>query len=69
LSATSQGQLGGGETEEEFADRFAKAVMKANGAPCEVDVCATYMEELPHERFCFDKEDYKRLVGKKKAKG
>ncbi len=66
MTACGQSTLTGGETEEEFAERFAKAVMKANGKPCEVEVRATYMEELPNETYTFGKGDYRRLVGKKK---
>lgn len=66
LTSCGQSSLTGGETEDEFAERFAKAVMEANGKPCEVEVRATYMEELPNETYTFGKGDYRRLVGKKK---
>lgn len=66
MTACGQSTLTGGETEDEFAERFAKAVMEANGGPCEVEVRATYMEDLPNELYTFGKGDYRRLVGKKK---
>jgi len=68
MSACGQSNLCGGETDDEFAHRLAKAVMEANGGPCGVEVNATYMEDLPHETYTFDKADYKSLVGKKKGK-
>lgn len=63
LTASGDGQLAGGETEEEFAERVAAAVWRANGAFCEVTVDATYMENLPYETHCRDEEDYARLTG------
>jgi hypothetical protein len=68
LAANGQSCLCGGESEEEFAHRLAKAVMEANGGPCEVEVSATYLEDLPNETYTFGKEDYKQLVGKGKKK-
>lgn len=51
-----------GETEEEFAERLARAIWAANGEYCEVEVNATFLEELPYETYCFDQEDYDLLV-------
>ena len=62
LSANADGKLCGGEGEEEFSNRLAGAVMKANGKACEVDVCCTSLEDLPHENYCYDAEDYEKLV-------
>jgi hypothetical protein len=56
--------LCGGETEEEFTDRLARAVWKANGRYCEVEVQALYLEELPYERHVREEEDYQRLMKK-----
>ena len=55
IAGSSDGSLGGGETEEKFANRLAKAIFKANKAPCKVSVQATYMENLPYETYVFDK--------------
>ena len=60
-----QGNLCGGESEEEFKDRLAKAIWKANKGFCKVSVRATYMEDLPFEEYDVDEEDYERLTGKK----
>lgn len=51
------------ETDQEFAERLARAVWTANGGPCEVEVRSTYLEDLPHEDFVLDKADYERIMG------
>ena len=63
LTADENGSLAGGETEEEFADRLVKAIWQATGGFCPIEVRATYLEELPHEDYCFDEESYLRLTG------
>lgn len=67
LSADADGKLCGGEAENEFADRLARAVMKANGKACEVEVSCTCLEELPHEIYSYDEENYEELVGAEEA--
>ena len=62
LSASSDGNLCGGESEEEFAERISKAIWQANGSFCAVTVNATYMEELPCDSYSLDEVDYHRLV-------
>jgi hypothetical protein len=62
LDAYGESSLAGGEGEEEFASRLAKAVMKANGKACEVQVFATFLEDLPCELYSFDEDDYKELM-------
>ena len=62
LTASADDKLCGGESEEEFAERLAKAIWTANGGPCEVEVSATYLEELPHEEYSFDASDYERII-------
>lgn len=57
----AESSLCGGEGEEEFADRLAKAVWKANDGYCEVTVHATYLDEEPLEAHIRDEEDYERL--------
>lgn len=54
--------LCGGETEEEFADRLAVAIWRANGGCCEVDVDATFLENQPFESHVRDQADYERLL-------
>lgn len=56
-----QGNLSGGESEDEFAERVAHSIWKANGAYCKVQVKATYLEELPFEIHSFDRKDYERF--------
>ena len=56
-----EGNLCGGESEEEFARRITYAVWKTNGAYCEVNVKATYLEELPFETYSFGEKDYQRF--------
>ena len=62
LTASINGRLCGGETEDQFAERLAKSVWAANCGPCRIDVIATYLEDLPCEEFSFGKHDYDRLV-------
>ena len=62
LTACREDRLCGGETEEQFARRLAKAIWAANAGSCQVELAATYLEELPYEEYSFDEEDYHRLV-------
>lgn len=67
IEASSSSNLGGGESEEEFTDRLAKAVWKANAGFCVVEVRATYLEDLPCETHVRNKQQYRRLMkGKQK---
>lgn len=68
LTGNGIGSLCGGEDEDEFSDRLAKAVWVANERYCEVEVQALYLEELPYEHYDRGEEDYERLMGKT-AKG
>lgn len=65
LMGDAEGNLGGGETEEDFADRIAGAVWKANQGYCQVNVIATYLEDLPYEIHERRYQDYRKW--KKKA--
>jgi hypothetical protein len=58
LSSTGNGSLCGGDTEEAFAARLTEAIWTANQAYCEVTVDATYLEDLPYERYTFYETDY-----------
>ena len=62
LTASADGNLCGGETEEEFAERMAKAIWAANGGYCLVEVVATCLEDLPCETYSFDEEEYARIL-------
>lgn len=62
MGVTGRSNLCGGEDEEEFAERLARAIVKANGGPCGVIVRATYLDDQPYEEYTFDKEDYERLL-------
>ena len=65
LCGSAQGSLVGGESEDEFAKRLALAIWKANGTFCHIEVCATYMEELPHETYIMDEEEYEVMYGRR----
>jgi hypothetical protein len=54
ITGCGQGNLCGGETEEQFANRLTQEIFKANGGPCKVTVRATCMEDLPQETYEFD---------------
>jgi hypothetical protein len=67
LTASGQANLSGGEGEEEFAERLAAAIWRANGGFCRVSVDATYLENLPYETYELDESDYARLLEGKHA--
>lgn len=62
LFSANRGYLSGGESEEEFAACLTEAIWKANGKFCNVNVTATFLEELPYESYEFDEEDYQRFL-------
>ena len=62
MSASGQSNLCGGESEQEFSERLTKAIWKANGGFCKVEVCATCLEDLPHETYSFDQDDYEKMI-------
>jgi hypothetical protein len=57
IFSSGQSNLCGGESEDEFAKRLATAIFKANGKPCEVNVRATCLEDLPSESYSFSEGD------------
>jgi len=63
FSVTWDGEssLCGGESEEEFASRIAVAVWQANQGFCEVEVIATYLENLPFETHFMDRDLYEKV--------
>ena len=60
--ATAQGNLCGGEQEQEFAKRLTMAIWKANGGFCLVEVRSVYLEELPYESYSYDEDDFKTMT-------
>ena len=62
LTASADNRLCGGETEEDFAERLAKAIWAANGDYCRVEVNATYLDQMPYETHCLEEDDYRRLI-------
>jgi hypothetical protein len=57
------GDLCGGETEQEFVDRLSKAVWEANGGYCEIEVQATCYDDMPCVAHYRNRKDYKRIAG------
>lgn len=76
LSCSGEGNLCGGESEEEFTFRVCLAVWKANKGYCKVVVTATCLENLPQETYSgrgrylygrtLNKEQYDKAFGKGK---
>jgi hypothetical protein len=62
LSAYGEDRLCGGESEDEFSARIAKAVWTANGKYCSVYVGCTCLEDLPCERYNFNKDSYAEIM-------
>ena len=62
MSSGADGSLGGGESEDEFSERMAKAIWEANGGFCQVEVGATYLEDLPCDTYNFGEGEYDRLT-------
>ena len=62
LWSVGESVLCGGESEDEFAERLAGEVWKANGAFCRVEVTATYLEDMPCEVHVKDKVDYEEWL-------
>lgn len=67
LRGSGQSYLGGGESEEQFAQRLAAAIWDANRRFCDVEVEAVYLENLPCESYTFDREEFRRLARLKKG--
>jgi hypothetical protein len=67
VTATAQGNLYGGEQEAEFAKRLTKAIWKANGGFCLVEVQAVYLEDLPYGTYTYDEDDFMASGGEHEA--
>ena len=50
---SGDGNLCGGESEDEFSESVAEAVHKADGKKCYVEVVCTCLEDIPCERYTF----------------
>ena len=62
MEAYAEGSLCGGEEEKGFAESLAKSIWQANKDFCNVEVRATYLEDLPYEEYSFGKEQYRVLM-------
>ena len=58
LQFTAEGFLYGGEAEDEFADRLAVAIWKANKGYCKLDISAIYLEDNPRNIYSYGEDDY-----------
>jgi len=62
LRSDAQDNLRAGETEEEFSERLAVAIWRANGQFCPVSVLATFLEAIPCEQYEFNQDAFERLT-------
>jgi len=62
LIASGTDSLCAGVGEEEFAERLTRAIWKANGTFCRVEVRATYLDDMPHETYRFDEDQYDEFL-------
>ena len=53
--------LCGGESEDEFAERISKSVMRANKGPCNVTVHTVCYENIPRETFDHNEELWEEM--------
>ena len=68
LFTGGEGQLYGGETEEEFTSRVTQAIWDKLGYYAEVTVAATYLDDLPTDTHSLDQHDYEAYLKEKKEK-
>jgi len=69
LEGWGQGNLTGGESEGEFADRLKAAIWKAAGEYVPVLIFATYLENLPCESYESTEEEYEKWKEAKSDEG
>lgn len=60
MSADGEGDMW--FSEEEFSEKVTKAIWKANGAFCRVQVATTCLEDLPTESYLFDEDIYQEFL-------
>jgi hypothetical protein len=63
ITAGGEGFLGGGCGSDDFATMVARDIWTSLGRFVPVEVLATYLEDLPYDRYSFIKEDYEDLKG------
>jgi hypothetical protein len=68
LCVTGDGNLGGGESEEEFTDRVSDVIWAANGGFCTIHVYVTLLEDLLYEIHSREREDFDRWQEQQKGK-
>jgi hypothetical protein len=62
LQLSGDSRLCGGESEEEFADRLSVLIWQANQGFCEVEIIATYLENMPYEKHTRSQEFYDKVL-------
>jgi hypothetical protein len=62
----AEGRLVGGETEEAFVGRLAKAIWTANRGYCNVEIVVTCLENAPRGVYSLGKVDYKWIMAARK---
>ena len=62
LITDGDGALAGGEDEEAFAQRLARAVWRANERYCEVSVDATYLDDFSCNSYGFSEREYTNMM-------
>jgi hypothetical protein len=65
IECYGEGNLCGGESEEEFTIRVSEAVWEVNEGFCEVEVTAAYLEDPPTTTHTLGVCDYARWVERK----
>jgi hypothetical protein len=63
-SGYSNGNLTGGESEEEFAARISRAIWEKLGRFVPINIEASYLEDPPTETHFLDEDDYMRITGR-----
>ncbi len=62
LLGSGDGNLCGGETEQQFVDRLTRAIWRANGAYCPIKVQAVYLDDHQPDCYLADEADYARVI-------
>ncbi len=68
ISSEAYGNLCGGETPDEFAQRLARAIWVANGGYCEVRVYAMDLDNIPTDDCSLNEDDYAEWLAQEKGK-
>ena len=63
FGSRARDSLYGSEAPDEFAERLVRAIWKANGRYCRVEVRSLYLEQLPVDTYDFDEAAYEELAG------